>query len=319
MADQSRHSSINREIQDGQEELVPPEVANNKLASPPQSAYKGRDSQYVSITKRQNVNCCRQFLMDFPYSLFKQRRKDPVTKMHVLKGQKMLDHGFEERFWDFDNGVIAIVQYFHMSQTKTIPGKLLGGLLTVLSFLLSVFFQLELWMCLILTLSMYQQDYPAHLLCHCMILNILVTQGIKRLFYRKRPGDFQPPRALTMIAIKKQGGCPSSMIVAATTFVYVCCATDSWISHLDGFNSIPVWGAWLIAVATFICVSFAKVFLGQNYPSDCILSIPPILLVITLFYVLQWLDSIIDLCPTCLDANDNQSFCYYDSAEISDK
>ena len=52
----------------------------------------------------------------------------------------MLEHDFEEKFWEFDNAVIAIVQYFHISQTKTIPGKILGGLLTLLSVLLSVFF-----------------------------------------------------------------------------------------------------------------------------------------------------------------------------------
>lgn len=76
------------------------------------------------------------------------------------------------------------------------------------------------------------------------------------------------------------------MIVAATTFIYVACATDSWILHLEGFNDIPVWGAMFIAIATYVIVSFAKIYLGQNYPSDCILSIPPILLIIVLFYLL---------------------------------
>ena len=106
------------------------------------------------------------------------------------------------------------------------------------------------------------------------------------------------------------------MIVASTTFIYVCCATDTWILNLSGFNDIPIWGAWLIALATYICVSFAKIYLGQNYPSDCVLSLPPILLVIALFYMLQWLDTLMNLCPRCLDANGDESFCYYDSHEI---
>ena len=76
------------------------------------------------------------------------------------------------------------------------------------------------------------------------------------------------------------------MIVASTTFMYVSCATDSWILHLDGLNQITEWGAFLIALATYVCVSFAKIHLGQNYPSDCILSIPPIVLIIILFYML---------------------------------
>ena len=102
----------------------------------------------------------------------------------------MLEHDFEEKFWDFDNAVIAIVQKYHISQARTIPAKILGGFLALVSVLLSIAFQLELWMCLILSLSLFQQDAPANLLCHCMILNILVVQGLKRLFYRKRPTDF---------------------------------------------------------------------------------------------------------------------------------
>lgn len=52
------------------------------------------------------------------------------------------------------------------------------------------------------------------------------------------------------------------MIVSATTFMYVVCATDSWILNLEGLNSIPVWAAALIAAATYLVVSFAKVHLG---------------------------------------------------------
>lgn len=152
-----------------------------------------------------------------------------------------------------------------------------------------------------------------------MILNILVTQGIKRLFFRKRPTDFQPPRALRLIDAKKQGGCPSSMIVSSTTFMYVAFSANSWILHLDGLNEVPIWGALLIALATFFIVSFAKIYLGQNYPSDCVLSIPPIFLVIGLFYLLQAIDKATDLCPSCIDVNGNDAFCYYDSDEIIDK
>lgn len=117
-------------------------------------------------------------------------------------------------------------------------------------------------MCLILSLSLFQQDGAAHLLCHCMLLNIVVVQGLKRLFNRRRPTDFQPPRALKLIQIKKLGGCPSTMIISATTFMYVVFATDQWILDLEGLNSISVWAACLIATATYLVVSFAKVHLG---------------------------------------------------------
>ena len=49
--------------------------------------YKKEANSYVTVGKSKNMNFCRQFIKDFPYSLFKQRRKDPDTKMHVLVGR----------------------------------------------------------------------------------------------------------------------------------------------------------------------------------------------------------------------------------------
>ena len=140
-------------------------------------------------------------------------------------------------------------------------------------------------------------------LCHCILLNILVTQGCKRLYYRTRPIDFQPPRALKLIDAKKTGGCPSSMIISSTTFMYVIFSSNAWILHFEGLNKIDAWAAALIALSTYCIVSFAKVYLGQNYPSDCFLSLPPIVLIIILFYVVCAIDKAVDICPSCLDAN----------------
>ena len=95
------------------------------------------------------------------------------------------------------------------------------------------------------------------------------------------------------------------MIISATTFVYVALANTAWILHLEGLNDIPAWGAALVALATYIIVSFAKVYLGQNYPSDCILSIPPIILIISLYYLIVWIDKAMDLCPHCTDLTGN--------------
>ena len=41
--------------------------------------------------KRNQVerNAFMSFFYDFPYSLFKQRRKDPVTRMHNLPGKQL--------------------------------------------------------------------------------------------------------------------------------------------------------------------------------------------------------------------------------------
>ena len=107
------------------------------------------------------------------------------------------------------------------------------------------------------------------------------------------------------------------MIISSTTFMYVVFSNNSWILHLEGLNQVEPWAAGLIALATFIIVSFAKIYLGQNYPSDCLLSLPPIILIIALYYLVCIVDKAIDLCPSCMDKNGNDSLCYYDSEEIT--
>ena len=117
-------------------------------------------------------------------------------------------------------------------------------------------------MCIILSLSLYQQDTISIKLCECMLLNILVTQGCKRLYYRARPADFQPPRALKLIGAKKSGGCPSSMIISSTTFMYVVFAENSWILSFKNLNNVEPWAAALIALGIYILVSYIKIYLG---------------------------------------------------------
>ena len=149
-----------------------------------------------------------------------------------------------------------------------------------------------------------------------MLLNILATMSLKRLYFRQRPSDHLPPRALKIVETDKQSGLPSSMLISATTFTYALLAIDSWVLHLSGLNQIETWSAALIAVGAYIVVAFAKVHLGQNYPSDCLFCLPVIAIIIGLWHLLLWLDSLYDLCPSCLDINGNESFCYFESTEI---
>ena len=60
--------------------------------------------------------------------------------------------------------------------------------------------------------------------------------------------------------------------------------------------------------------------LGQNYPSDCLLTAVPTLAIVGLWYFVCWADKAIALCPTCNDlSNDGKdTFCYADSLEIQD-
>lgn len=45
------------------------------------------EEHYITVGKRKDMGCFRQFIRDFPYSLFKQRRKDPDTKQYILQGK----------------------------------------------------------------------------------------------------------------------------------------------------------------------------------------------------------------------------------------
>lgn len=147
-------------------------------------------------------------------------------------------------------------------------------------------------MVFILSISILQQDMPTRLLSNMMVLNILITQGLKRLFHRARPTDFHPtaPRAKNIVESDKLGSLPSNMIVLGTTFTFSVFAINSWAKHFEPLNDFDEWAAGLIALAMYLLLCFLKVHLGQNYPSDCILSAPPILAIVGLWYFWNWLE-----------------------------
>ena len=58
--------------------------------SNPNNYLRASARNYYTVSgsaKRKDTNCCTLFFRDFPYSLFKQRRKDPDTKQYVLAGK----------------------------------------------------------------------------------------------------------------------------------------------------------------------------------------------------------------------------------------
>ena len=76
-----------------------------------------------------------------------------------------------------------------------------------------------------------------------------------------------------------------------TTFTFAIFQIDTWTKHFVPLNDIEGWAAGLIALVMYLALSFLKVHLGQNYPSDCILSGPPILVIIGLWYLWKWLEN----------------------------
>jgi len=139
------------------------------------------------------------------------------------------------------------------------------------------------------------------------------------LFHRKRPIDFHPtaPRAKKLVETDKLGSLPSNLVVLATTFSFAVFTINSWVKNFAPLNSVESWQAGLIAMAFYLMTSFTKVHLGLNYPSDCIFTAVPILVIIGSWYFLMWLESATSLCPSCTDPETGkETFCYADSAEI---
>lgn len=62
----------------------------------------------------------------------------------------------------------------------------------------------------------------------------------------------------------------------------------------------------------YVVTSFLHVNLGACYPSDCLLSIVPIILVILTHWVGSLINQASDICPSC-----DGGFCYYNPSEPS--
>ena len=148
-----------------------------------------------------------------------------------------------------------------MTEGKTKCGRIIGGFFAFISLLIALLFSMEIWMCIILTLSVFQQDGPVRSLSNCMLANMIVTQTIKRLVFRKRPCDYQPPRAFKMLNVKSSST-PSRVVIASTTLVYACLLIDSWIGSYKWLNDVSIWGAIGFALLTFAVTSFTRVHLG---------------------------------------------------------
>ena len=59
--------------------------------------------------------------------------------------------------------------------------------------------------------------------------------------------------------------------------------------------------------ATYLVVSASRIALGSNYPSDCLMSFPAIVLILLAKWVFTLIDRQIELCPLC----EESYFCYY--------
>eukprot|EP00347_Sterkiella_histriomuscorum_P013222 403365542 len=161
-----------------------------------------------------------------------------------------------------------------------------------------------MWGLIICYLSLAQYDKEARLLTHILMLNCLIGQFFKRFFYRKRPFFYQPARAFSL-TVQRSSSTPSRVVMVGTTMMYSVarCANESDQMHY--FMCI------LTAAVAFLILMWMRSHLGSCYPSDCLLAIVPIALIIGFSELINATDYIYGCQDSC-----NDKVCYYNPDQV---
>ncbi len=118
-----------------------------------------------------------------------------------------------------------------------------------------------------------------------------------------------PPRSEQLFK-SPSSSLPSGTVVLATTFTFVALSSNDWNNSLAFINYQNFFVTLLFTVLAYVTLSLARIYLGASFPSDCVLSLGPIALVLTCHYLLSFLLlNVIQICPTC----DDKNFCYQES------
>lgn len=128
---------------------------------------------------------------------------------------------------------------------------------------------------------------------------------------RKRPGSSQPPRALLLLN-PKNSSFPSASVVSATTITFALCTLNTWKGDFTGLNQSSEWLPYVLALVMYVVSSFVHINMGAVYPSDCLLSIVPIVLVCLTHWIGALINEASEICPSC-----DGGFCYYDPSQQS--
>lgn len=118
-----------------------------------------------------------------------------------------------------------------------------------------------------------------------------------------------PPRSEQLFK-STSSSFPSRTVVLSTTIIFVALSTKNWNNSLAFMNDIKFFLTVLFTLLTYVTLSLTRIYLGGSFPSDCLLSLGPITLVLAFHYLLSfWLFDFIKICPVC----DDKNFCYQQS------
>lgn len=99
---------------------------------------------------------------------------------------------------------------------------------------------------------------------------------------------------------------PSAFVTAATTFTFALLSLDNWMGGLASLNVKQAWSPYVFAIVVYLVCSFLQVHLGACFPSDCLMSLVPIVLIIAVHWCFAEIGRAANLCPIC-----DGDFCYY--------
>jgi hypothetical protein len=104
----------------------------------------------------------------------------------------------------------------------------------------------------------------------------------------------------------KNSSIPSATVTQAATFTYALFSMKNWLGDWAKLNAESLWSAFVVSFIVYLLASFFHSNLGACYPTDCLISIIPIALIILTDFVFKEIAGASNLCPSC-----DGDFCYY--------
>ena len=101
------------------------------------------------------------------------------------------------------------------------------------------------------------------------------------------------------------------MVVAATTVTYAIFRVKTWYGpeQTQTLGDVSLAMCWCIALSMFLLISFFRVQSGALYPSDCLFSLVPILVIIAVTELIKVSSGGLLECPVC---GTQDTICYFD-------
>jgi len=87
--------------------------------------------------------------------------------------------------------------------------------------------------------------------------------------------------------------------VSATTLTFAFFSLNNWTGKFESLNTQSIGVAFIFAIVIYFISTFLKINMGTCYPTDCIISLGPIVFIIFLHWAIHEIVKVISACPLC--------------------